>query len=503
MTHLHLRILPALLVICTLLVAAPSAVRAQAAADPPTIHVYIFGSTGCDSCKRIQAKCVELGQELGCRIVRHRYDVDDISEYKRLIAMEKRFDRRAPSLPVVFVGNHMLTAEEADEKLDPLLRELATAGGSPELEIPGADSAPTGVKGVVRLAYFRQPGCKKCSRVEHILDLAKTFSPGLEIKSFAVADRKARLLMEALCERAAVAADSRLTVPAVFVGDEALVGDAITDQALQDILSRHAGTGQAAPWEVPEPELVAARERLVARFRTVGIASVIVGGLVDSINPCAFATLVFLISYLATMRRTGRDVFIVGGAFTLGVFAAYFVMGLGLSEVLLSLEALPRVAGVVTWGIIGLTFVLAAVSLRDFVLAVRGRTGDMALKLPKPLRMRINRVISKHLHTRTLAVSALTMGLVVSLLELACTGQVYFPLIRFMNSVSVDRARTLTLLCIYNLAFVAPLVLIFAAAGLGLKSDRLMTMLKKEVAPVKLIMALFFAALGTLMIYFR
>ena len=64
--------------------------------------------------------------------------------------------------------------------------------------------------------------------------------------------------------------------------------------------------------------------------------------------------------------------------------------------------------------------------------------------------MRINRLIARRLHTKAIAMAALFLGLLVALLELACTGQVYFPLIQFMNSVSVDRLRTISLLIVYG-----------------------------------------------------
>ncbi|MCP3884074.1 MAG: hypothetical protein GY700_01090, partial [Propionibacteriaceae bacterium] len=472
--------------------------RAQDVESQPSVHVYIFGSEDCAVCKELYAQCDRLGPELDCRIVVHRYNTDVNGEYERLVAMEERYGEQASDLPVLFVGKHMLSGEDAGKRLEAVLRQLVAAGGGGELDVPepgGATEAPVGEKDTVYLAYFRKPGCTKCSRVERMLEVAQQRNPGLEVKSFVASRREAYLLREVLCERAGVSEDARLTEPAVFVGREALIGDAITADALQALIARHAGAEQSSVaeqepvWDASESELDTARQRLVSRFRNVAFVSVIVGGLVDSINPCAFATLVFFITYLATLRRTGRDVLIVGGAFTCGVFIAYLVLGLGLSEVIVSLDALPRVAAFVTWGIIALTFALAVVSFYDFILAVRGRPGQMALKLPKAVRMRINRVITKRLRVRTIAASAFGLGLIVSLLELACTGQVYFPLIKFMNMVGVDRARVLLLLGIYNIAFVAPLILIIGCAGLGMSTDRLGSLLKKQVAPVKLIMA--------------
>ena len=425
--------------------AAPDVPEALARADQVAIHLYVFASKGCPECQALKGQIKRLPAELDCRIVLHEHWVDDLSEYKRLLAMERRYGRAAGgSLPVVFVGRHALGSDDLGERLSVLLAELAASGGAGELAVPTAEEAKEVLRGgaltgKLCLAYFERPGCRECARVEHVLEFAQAQCAGLTIRRFPTHAGRDRLLLEALCERAGIPEESRLVVPAVFVGDEGLVGDRITDEALQDLVSRHAGQGEKPAWEVPQDEIAQARSRLIKRLGKVGIFSVLVGGLVDSVNPCAFATLAFFIGYLATLGRRGRDVIVVGGAFTVGVFVAYFATGLGLSEVLFGLEAFPVAAECMTWGIIALTFTLAALSLHDFVQARRGKVDAVALKLPRPLRMRINRLITRRLRTRNVALAALSLGLVVSLLELACTGQVYFPLIRFMNSVAVGR----------------------------------------------------------------
>ena len=40
--------------------------------------------------------------------------------------------------------------------------------------------------------------------------------------------------------------------------------------------------------------------------------AVILPGLGDGINPCAFATIIFFVSYLSLIERKGRDILLVG-----------------------------------------------------------------------------------------------------------------------------------------------------------------------------------------------
>jgi hypothetical protein len=317
-----------------------------------------------------------------------------------------------------------------------------------------------------------------------------------------MADRDTRLQNEALAERVGLPDDERLIAPSVFVGSHALVGTAITDQALAELLSLYAdGTGEPTP--LSPGELEAARHRVDERFRRTGMVTVLLGGLVDGVNPCAFVTLIFLISYLGATGRRGRDILLVGTAFAAAVFCAYFAMGVGLAAVLEQLEALPTVSLVVTWGIIGLTFVLAALSAWDSVQAWRGRKEELVLKLPGPLRRWASLTVAREFRTRTVVMAALVTGTVVSVVELVCTGQVYLPMIRLMVQFSASRARGLAFLALYNGAFVTPLVVTFLAVYAGTTSDSLTRFLGRHLALAKLCTTFLFLGMGVLLVVFR
>ncbi len=71
--------------------------------------------------------------------------------------------------------------------------------------------------------------------------------------------------------------------------------------------------------------------------------------------------------------------------------------------------------------------VLAVLSIRDYFKTREGKLDDMALKLPDPLRKRINTAVREGRKSSSYYLSAFITGLVVSILELACTGQIYLP----------------------------------------------------------------------------
>lgn len=476
------------------------------------VHVHIFLSKTCPHCELVERDSLEkVSQKLECTIRPHYYDVDVLDEYKRLVILERWMKDTGNDMPVVLVGDHLLGGtKEIEAKLVQLI-ERYRPEGTPPVTIPtleearaafAATSRPAvGGRGAIRLAYFEQPGCRQCDRVERILKLARARYPTIELKRFDFRTRTDRLLLEALCERARVAPERRLLVPAIFGGERALILQDVMDAALEDLCAG-AGAGESrVVWEVSEEELKQAEARLWERSAKLTLVAVAAGGLVDGINPCAFATLVFLVCCLTGVQKSRKMILLVGGAFTAGVFIAYFCTGVGLNEALLRLEVLPVISSIVTWTLIVVVFTLAGLSLWDFVTALRGRAREMTLKLPHKLRMRINALIARGVRARSLVPAALGLGVTVSLMEFVCTGQIYLPLIRHMTTVSASRVRALFLLTIYNLAFVLPLVLIFLAVYFGLSSQRLLATFQRHVSTSKLLLAIFFLALGALMLY--
>ncbi|MDW7990981.1 MAG: hypothetical protein RMK65_02340 [Anaerolineae bacterium] len=193
----------------------------------------------------------------------------------------------------------------------------------------------------------------------------------------------------------------------------------------------------------------------------------------------------------------GRQVLAVGGAFTGGVFLAYLTVGLGLYKVLDLLGNTLTLAGRWLYGLTALfCLVLAVLSFLDFLKARRGQIEEMTLRLPDHLKKQARAVVRRGQRMSAYALGALVTGLLISLLELACTGQLYLPTIVFVLSVPAMRARAVTYLLLYNLAFILPLAVVFVLTYFGTTSLQLGMFLRKRTAAVKLGTALVFFALA-------
>jgi len=488
--------------------------------DPSAVHGLYFYSSDCPHCMQVLNDLLlpmqnEFGTKLDIRLV----EIDYADNYELLIKAEEYYGVKAEerAIPTLIIdGNVMIGVEEIQAGVRTVVEEGILGGGiewpdipdfdpstiiseenaSTSAEICSLDSGETCETGApLYTAYFYQTGCDSCSRVEADLAYLRSRYPQMIVEKFNVYDHPGLGIW--LAERAG---RQDFHTPAVFIGSQAWIGEAeITPEAIEAALQCYQQEGSPKIWEAYDPE--EGSSTIVAQFRSMSWLTVFFAGLVDGLNPCAFATLIFFISYLTLSGRKGREVILVGVSFTLGVFGAYLVIGLGLYKVLDllgdTLNVLARWVYIIT---AALCLGLGIFSILDYFKARQGKLDDMSLKLPEVMRKRINKVIRKGRGSQAYFIGAFITGLFISILELACTGQVYLPTIIFVSSVPELKLRAIFYLVLYNLLFILPLVVVFILAYFGTTSKELTKFLHKHAAAVKIGMAVLFFILAAWML---
>ncbi len=366
-----------------------------------------------------------------------------------------------------------------------------------------AASTPSSVNYPVYLAYFFEPGCHDCDKAKIVLkDISAKYPESLILKSFDISMSENVELAEALGELYQMPEEERLLVPVIFLGDDYLFRDDITYDNLEKLIQKSMTTNAAPPWEKVKKKDLTAQERLVARFQSFGLTAVAVSGLIDGINPCAFASIIFFISYLALINRKGREILWVGGIFTLSVFLTYFLIGTGALKMITSLSFLPLVRKIFVLVTAVLVLILGVVSLYDYLqFKKKGTTKDAKLQLPLFLKNMIHSTIRKNVRLSNYILMAAVTGFIVSLLELACTGQIYLPTIMFISAIPDLKVNALFYLLFYNLMFVVPLVLVFSFTYWGTTSAQWAVLTEKNFGKVKMAMTLLFFGLAGLLLY--
>ncbi len=355
----------------------------------------------------------------------------------------------------------------------------------------------------VKIEFFFVPGCGACSHIERevLPELAKrcpdryTLVPAdlnEETNYFrlvAIQERQGRLVNEpvymAVGARTLLAGLAQIRTGLVAAVETSLAQKASETGVPPPVLDEAGGKDANA------------RRRLRARVAGFGAAGVFLAGLADGVNPCAIASLVFMMGLLASSRVKGRALALAGALFCLASFLTYFMLGLGLLE---SLRALSALAGLRLWlnrALAVVLLILAFLSFRDAWRFRRGHeAGDLSLKLPEFLRERIKRLAKREIRTQPLAWAALVLGCAVTLIESVCTGQVYVPTLAWVAREAPERSRALGLLGLYNLGFIIPLVGVFGAMLGGKSVFDLLGWQQKNVVRAKIALGLVFLALA-------
>ncbi|MDI6641187.1 MAG: cytochrome c biogenesis protein CcdA [Elusimicrobiota bacterium] len=226
-------------------------------------------------------------------------------------------------------------------------------------------------------------------------------------------------------------------------------------------------------------------------------------GFIDGLNPCAFAAIVFLIAYLSMIqKRPTIEIFSTGMFFILGVFITYFFIGLGLNKLFVSIRFKAESAQIVYLIIGTITLILAVLSFLDFFAIRRieeGKKAKVILQLPNYFRWKIYNFVEKYSKFKYLIPIGFFLGLIISLLEFFCTGQIYLPTIIYMFSQKELQLKAITYLLFYCLMFILPLVAIFLSLLFGMKLDRIEAIGRKHIKTVKLATGIVFLILSILM----
>ena len=353
----------------------------------------------------------------------------------------------------------------------------------------------------VYIAKFSEPGCHDCEKAARLLEQIVFQYPQIEIKEFDISTPEGITIAEQLGEFYQVPEYDRLLVPLLYIGDKYFLREQINYENIIDYIEEIKVEEYLPPWERVEEDKSSVQDRLIERFQSFGVGAIAISGLIDGINPCAFATIIFFISYLTLVNRKGKELLWVGGMFTLAVFVTYFLIGTGALKIVTTLSILPMVRKIFIFAMAIISAVLACLSLSDyFKFKKTGKTSEATLQLPPRIKKMIHSTIRENVKTRNFIIMAVVTGFLVSILELACTGQIYLPTLIFISNVPELRANALLYLFLYNLMFVVPLIIVFLFTYWGTSSQQWADLTKKNFGKMKLIMTFLFFGLAILLL---
>ncbi|MBP5429952.1 MAG: hypothetical protein J6Y25_03600 [Elusimicrobiaceae bacterium] len=400
---------------------------------------------------------------------------------------------------------------------------------------------PVGAK-PLQAFLFTSPSCPHCRHLKDdgfIESFRQKYQGQIELKDYDLTQEANNVLFMVKMQKHP---EAQLGIPALFLGDTLLQGyptdiGTQADQAAQAWLAAQpqeipsaqpAQPGKvdtpAAPvqkpvtpaaQEVPAPqenpaqastaqEIMQAHQML---FGQITFWAIVGAGLVDGINPCAFAVIVFFVSFLAAYKYTKKEIIVVGVSYCFAVFLAYVLMGFGAFKFLYALRAFHYVTLAVQWGTIVLCAIFLVLCCYDFIIYQRTKKSEkMLLQLSKSNKEYIHKVMrfflkDKHSSLWRLLGASFVVGFVVSGVEAVCTGQVYLPtIIVILKQAGEHFWKAAFYLLTYNLMFILPLVLVFVLTLCGKESAAFNNFLKKHLGLTKLLLCGVFLGLLVLLL---
>ncbi|HLC02974.1 MAG TPA: cytochrome c biogenesis protein CcdA [Anaerolineales bacterium] len=199
----------------------------------------------------------------------------------------------------------------------------------------------------------------------------------------------------------------------------------------------------------------------------ITLPTVVVAGVVDGINPCAFTVLLLFITALLTTLKAGEQgvsrvrarLLGMGSIYIAAVFLTYLALGVGLLKSLdiFTRQHLPARLGALLAVLFGLWMV------KDFFLP------DWGIRLQAPGKIgQIARQSAKKATVPAMVVG----GFLIGLCTVPCSGAVYLGVLSLL-ALQPTALLGYSYLVLYNVVFILPLLVVLVAASARPSLNRL------------------------------
>ena len=227
---------------------------------------------------------------------------------------------------------------------------------------------------------------------------------------------------------------------------------------------------------------------------TLGI--IIGAAVIDSINPCVFGVLIFLIAFMLKLFKSPAKMLLGGLFYSAVVYVTYLLLGFGILKLALN----TGVAAAFYWGAALIAIMAGLLEIKDYFWYGKGFTLQMFPGGAQRLKYYTNKIGKMEgKHPAVLLLVTALLGVFVVLVELPCTGAPYLAILGLLSKG--EFAAAVPLLLLYNLVFIFPLFIIIGIAYFGTSSKKLESWRKEHRRPMRLVIGLFLLALGLYMVY--
>jgi cytochrome c biogenesis protein CcdA len=209
--------------------------------------------------------------------------------------------------------------------------------------------------------------------------------------------------------------------------------------------------------------------------------------LLDSVHPCSFSILLITIAFLFSVQMERKKILQIGGVYILGIFAAYFLIGLGLLKVL-HLFNTPHFMGKVGSTLL---IIFGLVNLINHFFP----NFPIKLKIPSFAHTKMAEFME-----RTSVLAAFGLGILVGICQFPCMGGPYLMVIGLLRD-QVTYYSGFGYLLLYNLILILPLVAVLYIASDKVVLEKVRNWKTTNMSGVRLWAGIAMVALGILVFF--
>jgi thiol-disulfide isomerase/thioredoxin len=277
-------------------------------------------------------------------------------------------------------------------------------------------------------------------------------------------------------------------VPILFLGNKTYcVGDTTCESFMSQNIIAFAQKG------VPLQQVGSASLGQLSILEISGLA------LVDSINPCAFMVLIFLLSTLFMRDPNKRYKILLGGiCFALGIFSFYMTVGVLLLLGIKSVLAVANLKNIYIYGAFGIfSIILGLLNLKDYF--AYGSMG-FVMEVPRRWRPKMLATIDKAVMGVASMPGIFISGVLVTAFLLPCITGPYFVAGSLLKDLPLGIG--ILWLLYYNFLFVLPMIIITLLVYFSFTSvEKAAKFREKNIKKLHLIAGILLLGIGITILY--
>lgn len=214
---------------------------------------------------------------------------------------------------------------------------------------------------------------------------------------------------------------------------------------------------------------------------------VLIAAILDSVHPCSFSILLITIAFLFGIQVSRRKILQLGGTYIVGIFTAYFLIGLGILKVL-HLFNTPHFMGklgatlLIIFGVINL--------VNRFFPSF-----PIKLKIPGVAHSMMTKFMDKASFPAVFG-----LGLLVGICQFPCMGGPYLMVIGLLRD-QMTYVSGFNYLLLYNLILIIPLVVVLFIAAKKELVDKVQTWKRDNMNGVRLWAGIAMIIIGILIFF--